>query len=68
MTAAPKVTMEHVYAAGLCATGARKFFTGLGLKKEFGRFLSEGFAVEEVEAMLPNAIAQKVLEAYRGRQ
>lgn len=60
-----KVTMADVRASGMCAKGARRFFARHGW--DWSDFLANG--MEEEQALSTgDAMAERVVEAARGRQ
>lgn len=68
--AEPRVTMNHVRQAKLCARGARAFFARYGL--DWPGFLREGIAVDALEAtgdgLVTRVCAIAREEAEHGRQ
>lgn len=59
------VTMKHVRQAGMCSSGARKFFESRGLN--WSDFLKNGIESEKIVAT-GDGMALKVVEVANGQQ
>ncbi len=65
MTDEPRITIDHVRKAGLCARGIRAWASRHGL--DYMDFLRHGILVSQVEA-INDAFARRMVAFVRGEQ
>lgn len=65
MTVHPRITIDHVRAAGLCVHGARTWFARHAL--DFRAFLQQGLDADTLLAT-GDAMAERVVEFARRQQ